>query len=148
MTGYLITNREANKQPAPPTTEWAWWYQYYFSTERGRLGLENPQYRDELARLVWKFNSPTWNFDDATFERTATAFDNPDYVAIVIHNYRWRLGLAAGDPRYDSLEQGLPRDPSSVFRPSPSTGRSTRSRPPVTGRCTGTSSPAPMRTGP
>ncbi|MEV5478444.1 MULTISPECIES: alpha/beta fold hydrolase [unclassified Streptomyces] len=111
VTGYLITNREANKQPAPPATEWAWWYQYYFSTERGRLGLENPQYRDELARLVWKFNSPTWNFDDATFERTATAFDNPDYVAIVIHNYRWRLGLAAGDPRYDSLEQRLAQGP-------------------------------------
>ncbi|MGI5141882.1 MULTISPECIES: alpha/beta fold hydrolase [unclassified Streptomyces] len=111
VTGYLITNREANKQPQPPQAEWAWWYQYYFSTERGRLGLENKQYRRELARLVWKFNSPTWNFDDATFDRTAAAFDNPDYVAIVIHNYRWRLGLAAGDPRYDGLEQRLAKGP-------------------------------------
>lgn len=111
VTGYLITNREANKQPLPPQAEWAWWYQYYFSTERGRLGLENEQYRHDLAKLVWKFNSPTWHFDDATFDRTAAAFDNPDYVAIVIDNYRWRLGLAAGDPRYDGLEQQLAKGP-------------------------------------
>ncbi|MCW7942893.1 alpha/beta hydrolase [Streptomyces hygroscopicus] len=112
VTGYLITNREANKKPSPPKAEWAWWYQYYFSTERGRLGLENPQYRHDLAKLVWKFNSPTWNFDDATFDRTAGAFGNPDYVDIVIHNYRWRLGLAAGDPRYDALEQRLAQGPA------------------------------------
>jgi pimeloyl-ACP methyl ester carboxylesterase len=111
VTGYVITNKEANKQPAPPTAEWAWWYQYYFSTERGRLGLENEAYRHDLAKLVWKFNSPSWHFDDATFERTATAFKNPDYVDIVIHNYRWRLGLAAGDPRYDALEQRLSQGP-------------------------------------
>jgi pimeloyl-ACP methyl ester carboxylesterase len=111
VTGYLITNPEANKQPSPPQSEWAWWYQYYFSTERGRLGLENEQYRRDLAKLVWKFNSPTWKFSDATFDRTAAAFDNPDYVAIVIDNYRWRLGLAAGDPRYDDLEQRLARGP-------------------------------------
>lgn len=111
VTGYLITNREANKQPLPPKAEWAWWYQYYFSTERGRLGLENEDYRRDLAKLVWKFNSPSWHFDDATFERTAAAFKNPDYVDIVIHNYRWRLGLASGDPRYDALEQRLSKGP-------------------------------------
>jgi pimeloyl-ACP methyl ester carboxylesterase len=109
VTGYLITNREANKQPVPPKLEWAWWYQYYFTTERGRLGLE--RYRNDLARLVWKFNSPTWGFDDATFDRTAAAFANPDYVPIVIGNYRWRLGLMKGDPRYDDIEARLARGP-------------------------------------
>ncbi|MFD7436448.1 alpha/beta fold hydrolase [Streptomyces sp. NPDC059861] len=110
VTGYLITNREANKRPLPPKAEWAWWYQYYFATERGELGLaEN---RDDLARLIWKFNSPTWDFDDATFDRTAAAFSNPDYVGIVLHNYRWRLGLAAGDPRYDALEKRLAAAPA------------------------------------
>ncbi|WP_369243833.1 alpha/beta fold hydrolase [Streptomyces sp. R41] len=111
VTGYVITNREANKQPLPPNAEWAWWYQYYFSTERGRLGLENEEYRHDLAKLVWKFNSPSWNFDDATFERTAAAFKNPDYADIVIHNYRWRLGLAPGDRRFDTLEQRLSQGP-------------------------------------
>jgi hypothetical protein len=148
VTGYLITNREANKQPQPPQAEWAWWYQYYFSTERGLLGLENKQYRRELARLVWKFNSPTWNFDDATFDRTATAFDNPDYVAIVIHNYRWRLGLAAGDPRYDGLEQRLAKGPVIGVPTVPSTANAIPSPPPGTVRCTGTSSRAPTRIGP
>ncbi|MFD8079855.1 alpha/beta fold hydrolase [Streptomyces sp. NPDC059718] len=109
VTGYLITNREANKQPLPPKAEWAWWYQYYFSTERGRLGLE--ENRQDLARLVWQFNSPTWEFDDATFRRTAASFENPDYVAIVLHNYRWRLGLEKGDPRYDRLERRLAAGP-------------------------------------
>ncbi|MDX3070870.1 alpha/beta hydrolase [Streptomyces sp. MI02-7b] len=109
VTGYLITNRKANQQPLPPKSEWAWWYQYYFSTERGRLGLERN--RRDLARLVWTFNSPTWAFDNATFERTAAAFDNPDYVAMVIGNYRWRLGLVDGDPRYDALEARLARAP-------------------------------------
>ncbi|MDX2709855.1 alpha/beta hydrolase [Streptomyces sp. PA03-6a] len=109
VTGYLITNREANKQPLPPKAEWAWWYQYYFSTERGRLGLE--ENRHDLARLVWQFNSPTWEFDDATFRRTAASFENPDYVAIVLHNYRWRLGLEKGDPRYDRLERRLAAGP-------------------------------------
>ncbi|MEU0812431.1 MULTISPECIES: alpha/beta hydrolase [unclassified Streptomyces] len=111
VTGYLITNRDDNKQPLPPKAEWAWWYQYYFATERGRLGLEQEEYRRDLARLVWTFNSPTWGFDDATFDRTAAAFGNPDYAAIVIHNYRWRLGLATGDPRYDGLEERLARRP-------------------------------------
>ncbi|WUD76656.1 alpha/beta hydrolase [Streptomyces sp. NBC_00510] len=109
VTGYLITNREANRQPLPPKAEWAWWYQYYFSTERGRLGLE--ENRQDLARLVWQFNSPTWEFDDATFRRTAASFENPDYVAIVLHNYRWRLGLEKGDPRYDRLERRLAAGP-------------------------------------
>lgn len=112
VTGYLITNREANEDPIPPSLEWAWWYQYYFATERGLRGLNNPEYRDELARLVWTFNSPTWSFDAATFERTAAAFTNPDYAAIVVHNYRWRLGLAAGDPRYDRLEKRLAAGPT------------------------------------
>ncbi|MDT0467896.1 alpha/beta fold hydrolase [Streptomyces gibsoniae] len=109
VTGYLITDREANREPQPPRAEWAWWYQYYFATERGRLGLD--RYRRDLGRLVWTFNSPTWHFSDATFDHTAAAFDNPDYVAIVIHNYRWRLGLAAGDPRYDALERQLAAGP-------------------------------------
>jgi pimeloyl-ACP methyl ester carboxylesterase len=109
-TGYLITNREGNKMPLPPSAEWAWWYQYYFATERGKLGLE--QNRHDLAKLVWKFNSPTWNFDDAAFDRTAASFTNPDYVDIVIHNYRWRLGLAEGDPQYDDLETRLAARPT------------------------------------
>jgi pimeloyl-ACP methyl ester carboxylesterase len=109
VTGYLISNVEANKLPSPPKNEWAWWYQYYFATERGVLGLE--EYRHDLAGLIWKFNSPTWHFDDATFNRTAAAFDNPDYVSIVIDNYRWRLGLTKGDPRYDGLEKRLFKGP-------------------------------------
>lgn len=109
VTGYLITNREKNKLPLPPAAEWAWWYQYYFATERGALGLEN--HRHDFARLIWRNVSPTWNFDDATFHRTAAAFNNPDYVPIVIHNYRWRLGLAKGDPRYDRLEARLAAGP-------------------------------------
>ncbi|MEV0407920.1 alpha/beta hydrolase [Actinoallomurus sp. NPDC050550] len=109
VTGYLITNREKNRLPLPPAAEWAWWYQYYFATERGRLGLE--QNRHDFARLIWKNVSPAWDFDDATFDRTAAAFTNPDYVSIVIHNYRWRLGLAEGDPRYDRLEKRLAAGP-------------------------------------
>lgn len=109
MTGYLITNRERNKAPLPPEAEWTWWYQYYFATERGRLGLE--QYKHAFAKLIWKNVSPTWHFDDATFERTAAAFDNPDWVPIVIHNYRWRLGLAEGDPQFDHLEKQLAQSP-------------------------------------
>jgi pimeloyl-ACP methyl ester carboxylesterase len=110
VTGYLITNRETNKGPLAPNLEWAWWYQYYFATERGRIGLEDNH--DGLARLIWTFNSPTWHFDDATFDRTTTAFTNPDYVSIVIHNYRWRLSLADGDPRYDGLEKRLAKSPT------------------------------------
>jgi pimeloyl-ACP methyl ester carboxylesterase len=108
-TGYLITNREKNKLPLPPKAELAWWYQYYFATERGVLGLQ--ENRRDFTELIWKNASPTWHFDDATFERTAKAFDNPDWVSIVIHNYRWRLGLAAGDPRHDALEARLAAGP-------------------------------------
>ncbi|MGW5681354.1 alpha/beta fold hydrolase [Nonomuraea sp. NPDC003754] len=107
MSGYLITNLEANRTPLPPKAEYAWWYQYYFATERGRLAMENPAKRHDLTRLVWDTVSPTWDFDDATFERTAAAFENPDYAAIVIHNYRWRLSLADGERRYDGVEKRL-----------------------------------------
>ena len=107
--GYLITNREANKLPLPPRAEWAWWYQYYFSTGRGRAGYD--KYRYAFNELIWRNNSPKWDFDEATFNRSAIAFDNPDYVAIVIHNYRWRLGLAKGDPKYDGLENQLAAGP-------------------------------------
>lgn len=110
VTGYLITNREKNKQPLPPAAELAWWYQYYFATERGELGLA--QYGHDFAKLIWRNVSPTCPFDDATFDRTAKAFENPDYVSIVIHNYRWRLGLAAGDPRYDGSETKLAAGPA------------------------------------
>jgi pimeloyl-ACP methyl ester carboxylesterase len=109
VNGYLINNRERNKRPLPPKAEWGWWYQYYFATERGRAGYE--AHRRDFARLIWQFNSPTWKFDDATFERTAASFDNPDHVAIVIQNYRWRLSLAEGDPQYDGLEQRLADGP-------------------------------------
>ncbi|MFD9002457.1 alpha/beta fold hydrolase [Streptomyces sp. NPDC059582] len=110
VSGYLITDRERNKAPLPPQAEWAWWYQYYFATERGELGLA--RYKHDFARLIWKNVSPTWHFDDATFERTAAAFDNPDWVPIVIHNYRWRLGLADGDPKLDHLEDRLAESPA------------------------------------
>ncbi|MFG2178016.1 alpha/beta fold hydrolase [Streptomyces abikoensis] len=109
--GYLITDRQANLKPLAPKTEHAWWYQYYFATERGRLAMEDKTLRHDLTRLVWDTVSPTWEFDDATFERTAAAFDNPDYAAIVIHNYRWRLGLADGERRYDGLEKRLAARP-------------------------------------
>jgi pimeloyl-ACP methyl ester carboxylesterase len=109
VSGYLIISVEKNQQPLPPTAEYAWWYQYYFATDRGRAGYE--MHRRDFARLIWRIASPRWNFDDATFERSAAAFDNPDHVSIVIHNYRWRLGLAAGDSQYDDLEQRLGAEP-------------------------------------
>ena len=109
VNGYLINNLERNKLPLPPKAKWGWWYQYYFATERGRAGLDAN--RRDLAKLIWKFNSPKWDFDDATFDRTAASFDNPDYVSIVIHNYRWRLSLAEGDPQYDDLEKRLAEGP-------------------------------------
>jgi pimeloyl-ACP methyl ester carboxylesterase len=109
VSGYLIGNQQAGKMPLPPQAELQWWYQYYFATERGQAGYE--QYRHDFARLIWKIASPKWDFDDATFERSAAAFDNPDHVSIVIHNYRWRLGLASGEPRYDELEQRLAQAP-------------------------------------
>ncbi|MFF7751730.1 alpha/beta fold hydrolase [Streptomyces sp. NPDC007971] len=111
VSGYLITNLEANLKPLAPKAEYAWWYQYYFATERGRLAMEDRTKRHELTRLVWDTVSPTWDFDDATFERTAAAFENPDYVDIVIHNYRWRLSLADGERRYDGIEKRLAARP-------------------------------------
>ncbi len=105
VSGCLITNLQANLQPLPPAAELGWWYQYYFATERGLLGYRENRYA--FNKLIWKIVSPKWGFDDATFDRTATAFDNPDHVAIVIHNYRWRLSLAKGDPEYDDLERRL-----------------------------------------
>lgn len=111
VSGYLITNLEANLRPLAPQAEHTWWYQYYFSTERGRLAMEDKTLRHDLTRLVWDTVSPTWDFDDATFERTAAAFDNPDYAAVVIHNYRWRLSLADGERRYDALERRLATRP-------------------------------------
>ncbi|WP_416968760.1 alpha/beta fold hydrolase [Streptomyces sp. 4F14] len=112
VSGYLVTNREANLKPLSAQAEHAWWYQYYFATERGRTALETPDLRRDLARLVWRTASPTWDFDDATFDRAATAFDNPDYPAIVLHNYRWRLSLADGERRYDALEKRLATRPT------------------------------------
>ncbi len=109
VSGYLITSLEANLQPLPPLAEYGWWYQYYFSTERGRAGYD--KYRLDFNKLIWKNVSPKWDFDDATFDRTAASFNNPDHVAIVIHNYRWRLSLAKGEPQYDALEQKLSEGP-------------------------------------
>jgi pimeloyl-ACP methyl ester carboxylesterase len=109
VSGYLIGNVKAGQQPLPPEAELQWWYQFYFATERGRLGYE--RYRHDFAKLIWKIASPKWKFDDATFDRSAAAFDNPDHVSVVIHNYRWRLGIAAGDPQYDALENRLAEAP-------------------------------------
>ena len=109
VSGYLIGSVAANKMPLPPKAELQWWYQYYFATERGRAGYE--QYRHDFAKLIWQIASPKWDFDDATFDRSAAAFDNPDHVSIVIHNYRWRLGLAEGEPKYDELEKRLAEGP-------------------------------------
>jgi pimeloyl-ACP methyl ester carboxylesterase len=110
VSGYLIGNRETNKMPLPPKAELDWWYQFYFATERGRAGYD--KYRRDFARLIWQTASPKWHFDDATFARSAAAFDNPDHVAIVIHNYRWRLGLAEGEGKYDDLEKKLATGPT------------------------------------
>jgi len=105
VSGYLIGSQAANAAPLPPQAEYPWWYQYYFATERGRAGYD--KYRHEFSKLIWQLASPKWAFDDATFARSAAAFDNPDHVATVIHNYRWRLALAAGEPQYDDLERRL-----------------------------------------
>jgi pimeloyl-ACP methyl ester carboxylesterase len=110
VSGYLVVNLIANKQPLPPKAELGWWYQYYFATERGQLGYDKN--RREFNKLIWKLASPRWEFDDATFDRSAAAFDHPDHVAIVIHNYRWRLSLAAGDAKLDALEAKLAAAPS------------------------------------
>ena len=105
VSGYLIGSQAANEAPLPPRAELSWWYQFYFATERGRAGYD--MYRRDFSKLIWQLASPKWKFDDATFARSAAAFDNPDHVAIVIHNYRWRLGLAAGESQYDDLERRL-----------------------------------------
>jgi len=105
VSGYLIGSQAAGKAPLPPKAELQWWYQFYFATERGREGYE--KYRHDFAKLIWQLASPNWNFDDATFDRTAAAFDNPDHVAIVIHNYRWRQALVAGESKYEDLETRL-----------------------------------------
>jgi pimeloyl-ACP methyl ester carboxylesterase len=109
VSGYLIGSQEAGQMPLPPKAELQWWYQYYFATERGRAGYD--KYRHDFSKLIWQIASPKWDFDDATFDRTAASFDNPDHVSIVIHNYRWRLGLAQGEPKYDDLEKRLAAGP-------------------------------------
>jgi pimeloyl-ACP methyl ester carboxylesterase len=109
VSGYLIASQAAGDTPLPPSAELQWWYQYYFATERGKLGYR--QNTREFNKLIWQLASPKWDFDDATFERTAAAFENPDHVNVVIHNYRWRLGLAEGESRYDDLERKLAQAP-------------------------------------
>src|SRR6266403_2407238 len=109
VSGYLIGSQEAGKMPLPPRAELEWWYQFYFATERGRAGYD--KYRHDFSKLIWKLASPKWNFDDATFDRSAASFDNPDHVGIVIHNYRWRLALAEGEPKYADLEKQLAQSP-------------------------------------
>ncbi len=109
VSGYLIGSQEAGKVPLPPKAELQWWYQYYFATDRGREGYD--KYRHDFAKLIWQLASPKWNFSDATFDRSAASLDNPDHVAIVIHNYRWRLGLAQGESKYDDLEKKLAAAP-------------------------------------
>jgi pimeloyl-ACP methyl ester carboxylesterase len=109
VSGYLIGSQQDGMAPLPPNAELQWWYQYYFATERGRAGYD--KYRHDFSKLIWQLASPKWNFDDATFDRSAAAFDNPDHVAVVIHNYRWRLGLANGEPKYDDVEKRLAESP-------------------------------------
>jgi pimeloyl-ACP methyl ester carboxylesterase len=109
VSGYLIGSQESGKMPLPPKAELEWWYQFYFATERGRAGYD--KYRHDFAKLTWQLASPKWNFDDATFDRSAVSFNNADHVSIVIHNYRWRLALAEGEPKYDDLEKRLAGGP-------------------------------------
>ena len=109
VSGYLIGSQDAGKVALPPQAELQWWYQFYFATERGRAGYD--KYRRDFSKLIWQLASPKWQFDDARFNRSAAAFDNPDHVAIVIHNYRWRLGLAEGEPKFDALEKKLAAAP-------------------------------------
>ena len=109
VSGYLIGSPEAGRMPLPPKAEFEWWYQFYFATERGRAGYE--KYRHDFSKLIWRLASPKWAFDDATFDRSAASFDNPDHVAIVIHNYRWRLGLAEGEAKYAEMEKRLAEFP-------------------------------------
>jgi pimeloyl-ACP methyl ester carboxylesterase len=109
VSGYLIGSQQSGGQPLPPEAEFQWWYQFYFATDRGKAGYE--MYRRDFSKLIWKLASPKWNFDDATFDRTAAAFDNPDHVDIVVHDYRWRQGLAQGEAKYDAIETRLAASP-------------------------------------
>src|SRR5213078_3850729 len=109
VSGYLIGSQEAGKLALPPEAAHQWWYQYYFATEQGRAGYD--KYRRDFAKLIWRTASPKWSFDDATFDRSAASFDNPDHVEIVIHNYRWRLGIADGEAKHDDLEKRLAAGP-------------------------------------
>jgi pimeloyl-ACP methyl ester carboxylesterase len=109
VSGYLIGSQASGEAPLPPKAELEWWYQFYFATERGKAGYD--KYRHDFNKLIWQLVSPRWNFDDATFDRTAESFNNADHVAIVIHNYRWRQGLAEGEPKYDDLERRLAESP-------------------------------------
>jgi pimeloyl-ACP methyl ester carboxylesterase len=109
VSGYLLAGQVASEMPLPPKAELQWWYQYYFATERGRAGYD--KYRHDFAKLIWQLASPKWNFDDATFDRSAAALDNPDHVAIAIHNYRWRLEVAKGEAKYDDLEKRIAEAP-------------------------------------
>jgi len=110
VSGYLVTNVQAGQQPLPPQAELQWWYQYYLATERGRLGYAKNTHA--FAKLIWQLASPQWRFDEATFERSARALDNPDHVAIAVHNYRWRLGLTSGEAKYDEIEAKLAAAPT------------------------------------
>ena len=110
VSGYLIGSQQAGRNPLPPKAELEWWYQFYFATDRGRAGYD--QYRYDFAKLIWRLASPKWQFDDATFDRSAAAFDNADHVEIVIHNYRWRLGLAEGEAKFNDLEKKLALAPA------------------------------------
>jgi len=142
VSGYLIGNQEAGKVPLPPTAEFQWWYQYYFATERGRAGYD--KYRRDFAKLIWRQASPKWQFDEATFNRSAASFDNPDHVSIVIHNYRWRLALSDGEAKYQDLEAKLAPGPVPALRSRATpTARRTRTLP-RTPRC----SQASTSTGP
>jgi len=109
VSGYLIGSQESGRMPLPPSAELQWWYQFYFATDRGRDGYD--KYRHDFSKLIWRLASPKWDFDDATYDRSAAAFDNSDHVAVVIHNYRWRLGLTEGEPKYDVLEKRLAQAP-------------------------------------
>lgn len=133
VSGYLIGSQEAGKLPLAPEAELQWWYQFYFATERGRAGYE--KYRRDFAKLIWRIASPKWDFDDATFARSAASFDNPDHVAVAIHNYRWRLGLAEGEGEHDERERRLAEGPLITVRPSRSrvtpTARRIRNRAPM-----------------
>jgi pimeloyl-ACP methyl ester carboxylesterase len=110
VSGYLISGQESGKAPLPPSAELQWWYQFYFATERGREGYE--KYRSDFSKLIWRTASPKWQFDDATFDRTAKSFENPDHVEIVIHNYRWRIALAPGEERYADLDRIIASAPT------------------------------------